>query len=715
MPDPLKRYSPVYQIGAGAPGLLSPPQLRAYDRLSARLGVHDHGQLLSQLWGVDVVPFPAEVATINLFRQRVSDAYNFPRILNEDFFDIVPEGSYRFPPLTSEEANNWIDEPIPEFAAIVGNFPYIDASRIDRRIRGYRDIVDDRLAQDWFQAYADGFTFKRKTDAKEHRLARENNMDVGDFQEKAESIISTYADLYVYLFWHAAAFVEEGGRMGIATSNAWLDVGYGCGLQRFILDHFKIVAVLESRCEPWFLQAAVNTVVTIVERRSDPAERDAHPARFVKVKRSLEEVIPWDLRLDALKRWTGLDGLVQRIEGVWQASDEPDKPITDEDDDFRIRTVRQGVLRSQVEAAEQTVKWGPYLRAPEVYFDLLREGGERLALLRDVARPARGGTTRINDFFYVDEATIRQWDIEPELCWTLIKSPGETTTIHIDPNDLSLRAFVCRRTKNELKAEGTLGSLRYVEWGEQQAYTRGVHRGLRWPEGRWVKDRQPGWYALPESETHFGHLFISMAYGERHLNKYSPEPLIADNRLYFLSPVHGVSNLLTAAVMNSSITALLTELAGRVTMGDGALELKVKDARDYLHVPDVRQFDPEERQAVVDAFQPLLTRPIGSVFDEIKRSDRRALDEAVLRAMGLHPDEWLPRLYDGLRTLVRTVYTELAAHGRPLHCTVLARMIADRHPHLDVSPRGIAAIMSAHPDRFERLRPGVYRCRRRRR
>lgn len=67
------------------------------------------------------------------------------------------------------------------------------------------------------------------------------------------------------------------------------------------------------------------------------------------------------------------------------------------------------------------------------------------------------------------------------------------------------------------------------------------------------------------------------------------------------------------------------------------------------------------------------------------------------------------------RKVMRTIYTELAAHGRPLHCTVLAHIIADRHPHLDITERGIAAIMSAHPDRFERLRPGVYRCRRRRR
>jgi len=407
--------------------------IRAYDRLCTRLGIHDHSRLLGQLWGVDIAPFPAELATINLFRQRIGDPGNFPRILNEDIFDIVPGGAYRFPPLKSPlpllslgegggqgEGEGWVDEPIPAFAAIVGNFPYIGADRIERTVKGYRQTVARRLADDWFRAYPDGFTFKRKTDEKQHRLARQNGLALEPFVEKAAPIISTYADLYVSIFWHAAAFLKEGGRMGIVTSNAWLDVGYGYALQRFILDHFKIIAVQESRCEPWFLQAAVNTVVTIVERCSNPAERDAHPSRFVKVRRPLAELIPWDLRLEALNRWTGLDGLVKRIEAVWQTSDDAAQPTVHEDDDFRIRAVRQGALRQQVEAAGQTVKWGPYLRAPDVYFDLLHQAGDRLALLRDVAPPARGSLTGNNEFYHFDDGRIAEWGIEPEFLFPLL-------------------------------------------------------------------------------------------------------------------------------------------------------------------------------------------------------------------------------------------------------------------------------------------------------
>ncbi len=674
-PEPLVDLIVAFCIRNGDDAILDPTcgtgtfLIRAYDRLHTRLGVHDHSRLLGQLWGVDVAPFPAELATINLFRQRVGDACNFPRILNEDFFTVAPGGTYRFPPLKSPTGDSplplggegpgvrgqtgWVDEPIPTFAAVVGNFPYISADRIERTVKGYRQTVARRLVQDWFHAYPDGFTFKRKSDEKQHRLARQNGLALDVFLEQAKPIISTYADLYVSLFWHAAAFLKEGGRMGIITSNAWLDVGYGHGLQRFLLDHFKIVAVLESRCEPWFLQAAVNTVVTIVERCSDPAERDAHPARFVKVRCPLAELIPWDLRLDSLNRWNGLDRLVRRIEAMWQASDDPAQPAAHEDDDFLIRAVRQGALRRQVEAAGQTVKWGPFLRAPDVYFDLLREAGDRLALLRDVAPPTFGSKTGINAFFHFGDEKITEWDVEPEFLFPLLKSPGESDRIPIDEDALRLKVFVCRLTKGELRARGKTNALCYVEWGERQVFTSGRQAGLTWPHGAEVRNRKPGWYALPEYRSRPAQLFFASAYGDRHIHKYSDKPLIADKRLYFLSPVEDIPHELVAAVMNTSVTAFFTELAGRVTMGEGALELTVEDARDYLRVPDVRQFDEAGRQAIVTAFQPLLARPIGSVFDEVQQPDRQALDGAVLRALGLDPDRWLSRLYDGLTTLVR--------------------------------------------------------------
>ena len=626
--------------------------IRTYDRLRW-MGVQEHTKLLSQLWGVDIAPFPAELATINLFRQRVDEHGNFHRILCQDFFCLQPSQLCRFPPLKAEGTRpDFVDEPVPTFDAVIGNFPYINNSQIEKQKADYLDTIRRVVAEDWFLAAPEMFTIAdRRLQADYERQRRVGN-DLATFIPYATPDISTYADLYVYLFFHAARFLKPGGRMGIVTSNAWLDVNYGDALQRFFLGYFKITAILESRCEPWFEDAAVNTVVTILERCEDAAERDTNAVKFVKVKRKLADLVPQDMRLQALARWQRLNGLVQHIEAVYQGADDPACPVTHEDADFRIRAMHQGALRAQVEAAGKTVKWGPYLRAPNVYFDLLHQAGGRLALLRDVAPPARGSLTGINEFYHLDDVRLSEWNIEQEFLSPLLKSPGESACIPIDESDLRLKVFVCRLAKEELQAQGREGALRYIEWGEQQVFTSGAQAGLTWPHGAEVRNRKPGWYAIPDYRSRPAQLFFASAFGERHFHRYSPKPLIADKRLYFLSPVEGVSHELAAAIMNSSLVAFLTEVAGRVTLGDGVLELTVEDAHDYLLVPDVRQFDAAARQAIVAAFQPLLQRPIGFVFEEVKRKDRQALDRAVLQAMGLDPAAWLPRIYDGLTTLV---------------------------------------------------------------
>jgi hypothetical protein len=634
--------------------------IRAYDRKRTALGLHDHGQQLSQLWGIDIAPFPAELTTINLFRQQVDSTGNFPRVLNEDFFNVVPGGRYRFPPIKQDDPaiptpiggdETGIMVPIPQFDAIVGNFPYISADRIEQREKGYLAKIARRLAEEWFQAYPNGFEFQNPTQEREHNNARLQGLPINGFLEKVNPIISTFADLYISLFWHAAAFLKPGGRMGIVTSNAWLDVVYGYGLQRFFLDNFKVIAVLESRCEPWFDQAAVNTVVTILERCDSDAERDSNPVRFVKIKRPLAELIPWDMRLDGLRRWVGVDKLIQRITAVTHASDDPAAPHSVEDSDFRIRVVSQGSLHEEVFRVGRTMKWGRYLRSPQVYFDLLNQAGDKLDLLGNVAPPARGSLTGINEFYYLDDARIRELNLEPEFLLPLLKSPGESSTILIDDTALRLKVFVCRMTKDELREQQKMGALRYIEWGEKQVFTSGSQVGLTWPNGAEVKNRKPGWYALPKYRGRFAQIFFAQAYGDRHIQKYVSRPIIADARLYFLSPKASDIET-TAAIMNSSLVALLTEVTGRVTMGDGALELKVEDARDYLYVPDPTKFAEGSQQAIRSAFQSLLQLPIGSVFEEIQKPDRQALDRAVLSAMGLDADQWLPRIYEGLSLLV---------------------------------------------------------------
>ena len=187
----------------------------------------------------------------------------------------------------------------------------------------------------------------------------------------------------------------------------------------------------------------------------------------------------------------------------------------------------------------KTIKWGRYVRAPQVYFDILEHG--KVCLLGEIAIPKFGSKTRINEFFHITPEKAQQFGIEAEYLWPLIKSPKDTNTIKVDPNDLTLRIFVCRRSKSELTELRHKGALKYIEWGAAQVYKSGAFKGLKWPEGTWVANREPGWYALPNTEINFGQVFMSEAFDEAHIHRFCPVKLVPDKRLYFLEPSSEVS------------------------------------------------------------------------------------------------------------------------------------------------------------------------------
>ncbi|MBT8493073.1 MAG: hypothetical protein KJO07_08440, partial [Deltaproteobacteria bacterium] len=80
-------------------------------------------------------------------------------------------------------------------------------------------------------------------------------------------------------------------------------------------------------------------------------------------------------------------------------------------------------------------------------------------------------------------------------------------------------------------------------------------------------------------------------------------------------------------------TALALESLGRASLGEGALEWTVGDAR-RLPVLDPRRLPSDQLAVVYGAFEILATRPIGPIDGERTHRDRRALDRAVATIAG---------------------------------------------------------------------------------
>ena len=317
------------------------------------------------------------------------------------------------------------------------------------------------------------------------------------------------------------------------------------------------------------------------------------------------------------------------------------------DDDFRIRCIKQGELLDEVEQTGKTVKWGKYLRAPEVYFQILEKCKDNLVPLKEVAEVRFGIKTGINEFFYLTDDRIKEFGIEEMFLKPVLKSPKEFEGILIDPAKLTTKVFLCQKSKEELRREGKTGALKYIEWGERQK----TKEGVPWPDVPTAKNRKPGWWALVEAEI--VQVCWTVAYGDRFIQRYSPEKILIDKRLYKILQKDEYDAKCLAAILNSTLLSLFIELIGRVNLGDGALDTTVEEAQDYLVIPNLARLSNPQVNKILQAFDELLTRPIKPIFEEVKMPDRQKLDSLVLEALGLDPKKYLKPLYDGLGELVR--------------------------------------------------------------
>ena len=597
--------------------------LRAYDRLNF-FGERDHTRLLDQLWGVDIAHFPAELATINLYRQNLADYANFPRIVRKDFFEIQPGDFFEFPPSVASQTNNMVSKQIPVFDAAVGNFPYIRKELIEKSVQDYRQVLNRALVEGWLKVYPELF--------RSGGIPR----------------LAGQADIYAYLFFHAAQFIKSGGRMGFVTSNSWIDASYGYELQKFFLRNFKIVAILESRCEPWFEQSAVNTVVTILERCADREEKEQHTVKFVKVKKKLRDLIPWDMKLDAMNRWHGVDALVRKIESVGseylQIVD--GKTIntlkshqTYEDEDFRIRMVTQGELLAEVEKAGTTVKWGQYLRAPEVYFEIRRRCQGRLIPLTRLAEVCQGTVTGADEFFYVDRMRIPATQIPLRFFRNALRSSKELKRLEVDVTQTRSMALIISEDDYSI----INGRFRFVNRHLEKYVASGKEKYER-------HSIFHPWFCLkPRGQT------PALVFNRAISNRFSAFVVRGDCVLahfVVINPYKDINFDLLAAVLNSSIVSLFVEVHGRSNLGEGSLKFEAKDAKG-MSIPNIYSFPVSLQHDILSVFGSISRREALPLHKELSRADRRRLDALVLEAIGLEPAKYLQPLYEGLTQLVQ--------------------------------------------------------------
>ncbi len=626
-------------IGSGTFGV------RAYYRLKYLNGHPDHSSLLNHIWGVDIARFPAHLATINLAIRDLASQENYPNIANYDFFDI--EGPHSrieigFQKTLETWAGGVPQDPsmevhglgrerfvreIPPVQAVIGNPPYTRHEELHAQVFGanYKQTLQRVLSND-FPGY--------------------------DFSDQS--------GIYAYFFSHGLHFLEENGRLGYVTLRQWLDVSYGENLKQLLLDHTRILCIIESVDEKWFEGAQMLPIITVVERRRQSEEVTGHWAKFIQLKVPLEQIVPpvektRDLVAEA-SRWQKVDEFVRFVEGAHGLSNL--EKISSrgaairvyEDEKMRILMVRQSDLKPDE-------KWGRYLGAPTVYFRMLEEAGDLLVPLKEVATPAFGIKTGANPFFCLnnrgnpftvlegtDDYELREngelvFRIEKAFVVPAVTKIKPYRSIAIDrADDLLLSVDSSRK---ESKAKG-LGVHEYIAWGEKPIHRlRGRRKPAGFNESKTCSARKV-WFDLGISDRRVPEIVcpsIFQGVFRIFLNRAGVRVTNALHEIHLRNPRYAKA---LCALLNSTLTALNVEYGGRhIENRDRTISTQVMIYElEELLVPDPRKLDAEIIKSLEDALDTIAEREVYRLYEEIAREDRTRLDEIVFKGiLGLSTKE----------------------------------------------------------------------------
>ncbi len=666
--------------------------VRAYARKRELAPGRKHGQLLADLYGIDVSHFATHLTTVNLATRNLIDDENYPQIARSDFFDVeVQKAFLSLPKHVSSKGLGALQHrkvQIPPLDAVVGNPPYVRQEDIPK-------------------------AKKKKSKNGPEPGTKEYYRDLTNREAKANLV--GRSDIHCYFWPHAASFLSAEGYLCLLTSSQWLDVEYGFRLQAWILCNFKILAIFESVDEPWFVGARVATCVTILQRELDDERRMDNCVRFVQLHRPVREILAHD----------------GTTAGAVCAADQFRDEILSLDKDtsnerFRARLVPQRELwtqgvhlgemmgksgktekgrRKSPAEAYHGGKWGVYLRAPDLWFDLLDTYGEKLVRLGDVAKVRFGVKTGKDCFFFPIDCSDECLETEsyPSLFETeygvprrLVKSGkvklvrcgegrGEIRPIEakylepevhslmevngftVGPEDCSRQILLVGKPRNRLKDKYVLD---YIAWGEKQGYQKGSTCASRATATR-------GWYDLTGHER--GKLFWPMAQQYKHAIPANDQELICNHNLFDVSPQEGTPDVL-GGILNSTWVVLSKFQYGRPVGVEGNLKTEVVDVKMML-VPDPRSATASVRKRIAAAFDRLKQRKalyflserrlremkykqsgkeaqLSKLSDEceLDMPDRRELDDAVLELLGVRPKKRRLELVDELYRYLRQFF-----------------------------------------------------------
>jgi hypothetical protein len=370
-------------------------------------------------------------------------------------------------------------------------------------------------------------------------------------------------------------------------------------------------------------------------------------------------------------------------------------------------------------------KWGRYLRAPDFYFQVMRELGHSFTRFGEVATIKRGITSGCDGFFMPRNVSAdllqknqndMKWNTLPLMrrCkradvekGKLIIIESGVGTLHViesefvrpevhslmqvdrpivSPSQLDRVVLWVNQPLSELK--GTYVH-QYITWGSKQTFASEKSKSVPIPERDTCAARQL-WYDLTGSQAGVGFWPKSQQY--RHIIPANPGHLICNCNLYDIHSLKADA-LPTRALMpilNSTLVSFVKPFYGRYAGTEGNLKTEVIDVV-LIEIPDPRKVTKSILERLESSFASMQDRKVTHLVEEaflkchsaeevreaeklplglpleLQQSDRRELDDAVFELLGVSDPCRRQELVDQL-------YREVALHFRSIRIIEVQKM-----------------------------------------
>ncbi len=557
--------------------------IRAYYHLKSKAHQKKHKELLSQIYGTDINQFAAHLSVINLTIRDLSQLTNKVNVLVNDFFNLRPTLAVLLPFSGKNIRNRGQEISIPKFDVVVANPPYTRQEKLGEYAATYKGKLEDALRDDWENKYSLG---KR-------------------------------AGIHAYFLLHAPKFLKPNGRLGFIVSNSWMDADYGKEIQKMLLENFKLKAIIESKAERWFEDAAINTCIIIAERENDPVKRENNTAKFVLIKKKLQ-----DCSIGAIAR------KVEKGNEFY------------EDDELRVYCIDQVELWKEGMAQNEKgklewcgSKWGKYIRAPLVFFKLLKQS-DKLHSLANIADIKYGIKTGATEFFIKERRGAKKLGIEPRFLKSILHSTKELKKPVLKSDDVNHVLFSTNLDKIALRGTNARA---YIEMGEVMEFSK----------RKSIQGRKYWWdVGVQEPPA----IILTRFYNERHFAAYNKNRVQIEDIFFGITPHNEKLTLALAAYLNSSLFALTKELYGRLNMGEGVLTIYGPDWKQ-MPVLNIEKLSKDDIQNLEKAFISISRREILPVYEEIKKEDKKRLDNIIFDILDLSQKD-RKEVYNALVDLV---------------------------------------------------------------